>query len=198
MCGLTGVFSDTTVGTVCSSASGRSAVDLCVTDVKSFRIQSLGFGVGNGVLDYVLVHGSSLDWPATLGTRSLALLGLCLTSNTSSVFDERDDGLESKNIVKNLEALLDVHSLCEVSNLTAVLEVHSKVRSSRFGGLFRDLGFYTVTGHFYEWMLAKKDKMLKSESTGQKSDVLGRAEHGKSRLTQRRCTPGSRLYSGIA
>jgi hypothetical protein len=149
VCGLTSVLSNSTVSTVRSSSSGGCAIDLRMVNDECFGVKTLGLGVGNSVLQQILVDGSGFDRPATFATGSLALLSHSFATNTSCELDKWDNGLEGKDIVEHLQCFVNVHALGEVSNLSAVLEMHTKMRPTSLGGLLRDLWFYTVTNHIY-------------------------------------------------
>jgi len=135
------VLSDTTMGTVGSTTSWWGTVALSVCDNKEGSIEPLGFGVRNSVRQQVLVDLHGLDRPTSGITRRLVLLGLCVVSNTTRVSNKRNSGLEGKDFVAKLESLLRVHASSVVGNFAAMLEMDAKVGASRFGGLFRDIGF---------------------------------------------------------
>lgn len=65
------VWVDTTVGTVCSATLLRGLVDLDVLDDQVGGVESLGVGVGFGVLEQTEKEFGGLDWVAGLGDTEL-------------------------------------------------------------------------------------------------------------------------------
>lgn len=55
---------DATVGTVCAATLLGSLVDLDVLDDELLKIETLGIGVGLGVLEQVEQELGGLDWVA--------------------------------------------------------------------------------------------------------------------------------------
>lgn len=66
-----GAFAYTTVGTVCSSTLLGGLVDLDVLDDQVSGIQSLGIGVGLGVLEQIEEELGRLDGPSCAGDTEL-------------------------------------------------------------------------------------------------------------------------------
>ena len=129
MCWLTGVFSNTSVCTVSSTAAWWGAVALCVANEELVGIKSLALAVGNSVRKKISDDSGSLHGPPSLVSMGIALLGHGLASNTTSVFGERHNSLAFEHILKELIGLGGGHSLDVVDDLSAVLEMHAEVRS---------------------------------------------------------------------
>jgi hypothetical protein len=60
-----------TVGTVCSSALLWGLVDLDVLDNEVAGVETLGVGVGLGVLEEIKKELGGLDWPSGAGNTEL-------------------------------------------------------------------------------------------------------------------------------
>jgi len=147
VCGLTGVLSDASVCSVGTTTSGRRPIDLCMGDDELFLVESLGFGVCDGVGEQVLVDGGCLDGPSSLVSGGVALLGHALASDASGELDKGDDGLVLQDFVQVFHGRGHLHALGVVRNLAAVLEVHPEVRPAGLAGLFGDFGFDRVADH---------------------------------------------------
>jgi len=144
---LTGVLSNTTMGTVSPSSPGRSTVTLGMIDYQGGRVKTLGFGIGHGVFQKIAVNSCGLDRPASPISWSFDLLGLSGASNSARESDKGNNGLERQDIIEVRQSLVHVHALGEGGNVTAVLEVDSKMRASGLGGLLRHIGLNTIADH---------------------------------------------------
>ena len=144
---LTGVLSNTSMGTVCSATARGGTVTLSMANVKLVSVHSLAFGIGNSVGEEILHNGGGLDGPPSLISGGLVLLGHGLTADTSSVFGEGDDVLVCEHIFHEFVGLGGVQSLDVVGDFSAVLEVHAEVGAAALGVGHGGIGFDGVAHH---------------------------------------------------
>jgi len=124
---LGGVLSDATVRPVGAAASGGGLVALGVADDAVIDIEPLGFGVGDGVEEQVLVDGCRLHGPSSLITGGVGLLGHSFATDSTREDNKRNDGLVIENIVQMFDGLVDLHALGVGGDFAAVLEMDTEV-----------------------------------------------------------------------
>jgi hypothetical protein len=79
------------MGTICSSALLWCLVDLNVLDNEVSGVQSLGFGIGFGVLEKINEKFARLDGPAGLGdAKRLSCIQTQLTTDSHYAIDQID------------------------------------------------------------------------------------------------------------
>jgi len=95
------VWVDTTVGTVCSAALLGCLVHLDALDNQVGSIETLGIGVGFGVLEQAEKELGGLDWVTRLGNTEL--LALSASASASSISSHRDSCLQFLDILEILD-----------------------------------------------------------------------------------------------
>jgi len=95
------VWVDTTVGTVCSAALLGCLVHLDALDNQVGSIETLGIGVGLGVLEQAEKELGGLDWVTRFGNTEL--LALSASTSASSISSHRDSCLQFLDILEILD-----------------------------------------------------------------------------------------------
>lgn len=144
---LTGILSNTSMGTVGSTTAWRGTVALRVANVELVDVHALALGIGNCVGKEVLNNDGGLNGPPSLVSGGVVLLGHALASDTAGVFREGYDVLESDHIFHEFVRLARIQSLDVVSDLPAVLEVDAEVGSSRLGVRHSGIGLDGIAHH---------------------------------------------------
>ena len=133
---------DTTVGTVGATVTAGGLVNLDVLDDHLGGLESLGDGVGLGVLEEAH-HGShGLARPAAL--IDAPLLTLTGASGLAVVAAEGDAAGLGEDLAVELLGLAEGHTVDDVGGLEGVLEVAGEVADLGVGGLGGDLGLAAV------------------------------------------------------
>lgn len=136
---------DATVGTVGTTVLLGGLVDLDVLDNKLLGVETLGIGVGLGVLEEVLNELDRLDGPAGLGHTKL--LSLASAADRAGVAAERNGTLVLLDVLKVLEGLVKGPATDSGSGLESVLERDTEVRAASSSALGGVSGRSTVSGH---------------------------------------------------
>jgi hypothetical protein len=127
---------DTTVGTVCPPALLGSLVDLDVLDDEGAGIETLGVGVGLGVLEETEEELSRLDGPA--GPGDTELLALSGTASATGVSSHGDSLLVLLDVLEEGHGTLELPAVDGLGGLAGVLEGDTEVGTAgagRLGGL---------------------------------------------------------------
>lgn len=131
--GVTLVWVDTSVSSVCAATGLGSLLNDNVSDNELFSVQSLCLSVGLGVLQKSQKKLDRLDGPSTLGC--LELLCLLGSANTTVESSEGNALLLLNYIAEVGVCLLQLHAVDSSGSLPRVLEVDSQVLAPRAGGL---------------------------------------------------------------
>jgi hypothetical protein len=126
---------DTTVGAVCAAALLGGLVDLDVLDDQVASVETLGIGVGLGVLEETEEELGGLDGPA--GTGDTELLALRGPANAAAVASHGDGLLLLKDVLEELLGAGELPAVDGLGGLAGVLEGNTEVGAARAGGLRR-------------------------------------------------------------
>jgi len=139
---------DTTVSTVSAPSLLGSLVDLDVLDDQVLSVETLGVGVGLGVLEETDEDLSGLDGPAGLGdTESLALSS---ASSAASVPPHGNGFLVLQDISEVGERAVELPAVDGLGGLAGVLEGNAEVAAAGAGRLCAVNGGCSVANHFVE------------------------------------------------
>ena len=122
------IRTDSTVGSVSSSAALSSSINLNVINRKIFKIFSIGVG-----LEVIYKTQNNLYWflrPPSKGFSELS--GLTSSTDSSVVFSIRYTSSMSQNILKILFGLGNWKAFNSLSSLIGVFIMNSEVSSWRF------------------------------------------------------------------
>jgi len=127
------------VGTVCAAALLGGLVDLDVLDNQVASVETLGVGVGLGVLEETEDELGALDGPAGLGDTKLLALGGA--ASRAGVAAHGDGLLVLLDVLEEGDGALELPAVDGLGGLAGVLEGDAEVGTAgagRLGGL--DLG----------------------------------------------------------
>ena len=131
------VRSDTTVGTVGTTAHFGGFVDLYMGEEQLFDIQTIDriLRVRLRVSEKVKEVLARLHGPSDLVTRSVVKLTLSMATATSHISLERNRSFFHENVFQILDGFQEVHSLDGLTDRMALLEVNTQVGSASFAAL---------------------------------------------------------------
>jgi hypothetical protein len=126
---------DATVSAVCAAALLGGLVDLDVLDNQVASVETLGIGVGLGVLEQAEEELSRLDGPAGTGdTEGLALGG---AANGTAVAAHGNGLALGHDVLEELDRALKLPAVDGLSGLASVLERNTEVGTAGAGRLGR-------------------------------------------------------------
>ena len=123
---------DATVGSVGSSTAVDSSLHADVSDSALLEVKHLALAVGLEVLEHANDSFARLLWESTTVVVSVVLAD-GLSSWTTGVSSERNDGFVLDNTLKVLDGLAEVKTSQSTGSLIGVLVVNSQVVNSAFG-----------------------------------------------------------------
>lgn len=146
MAGARHVGVDPTVGTIGSAALFRGLVDLDVLYNEVGCVETLGFGVGLGVLEEAKEELRRLDGPA--GTGNAKLLALSTPSNAAGISTERNSLLLLLHVLEESDGTSNLPAVDSLGRFPRVLEGDAKVGTAGAGRfVLLDL-VRSVSNHF--------------------------------------------------
>lgn len=126
------VWGDSTVGSVGSSSSADSSLGGNMRDNALLNIESLGLSVGLEVNEEGSNVLDGLGWESTVVMTDV--LAHSVSSWSSGVSSERNDGFVSGNIIHVVDGLVKAHTSAGSGGLIGVFVMSSQVIHSAFSG----------------------------------------------------------------
>jgi len=126
------VWRDSTMGSVGSSSSADSSLSGNMRDLALLDIESLGLSVGLEVNEESSDVLDRLGWESTVVMTDILAHGV--SSWTTSVSSERNDGFVGGDIVHVIDGLKEHHTSASSGSLVGVLVMSSQVIHSAFSG----------------------------------------------------------------
>jgi hypothetical protein len=126
------VWGDSTMGSVGSSSSAHSSLSGNMRDLALLGIESLGLSVGLEVDEESSDVLDGLGWESTVVMTDVLAHGV--SSWTTSVFSERNDGFVGGDLIHVVDGLKKHHTSASSGSLVGVLVMSSQVVHSAFSG----------------------------------------------------------------
>ena len=126
------IWGDSTMGSVGSSSSGDSSLSGNMGDLALFGIESLGLSVGLEVDEEGSDVLDGLGWESTVVMTDVLAHGV--SSWTTSVSSERNDGSVGGDLIHVMDGLEEHHTSAGSGSLVGVLVMSSQVVHSAFSG----------------------------------------------------------------
>ena len=126
------VWGDSTMGSVGSSSSGDSSLSGNMRDLALLGVESLGLSVGLKVDEESSDVLDGLGWESTVVMTDVLAHGV--SSWTSSVSSERNDGSVGSALIHVVDGFKKHHTSASSGSLVRVLVMSSQVVHSAFSG----------------------------------------------------------------